>query len=598
MKASIDRILVFTLITVSFSANSQSINKKLSSRPVADTNLILPPSWAFGVLYGGYTNQQETIDRIEQIKKHNYPIDAYWIDSWFWSHAEKGLGPKKFIDFVADTIGYPDRPKMWDYMKKNNIKGGFWTWDCILETGNEKAFNDFKSKGYFSGTYIETGAWHNFSTSTAMFESGSDKKRGTLCGNINFDDPQAVKYFKERMKHFFDEGADFIKLDRTSKISVCKTMFEISQEFGKETKGRGFVLSHSFETENEEYKKYPTKWTDDTRSDWNIEQPNKKFNAWVPGVALKENIAMFTDPKKPSSKIPFLTNDLGGFDKGLTEDLDEELYIRWLQFSILNPITEIFSQPENKSANMAWNYSPRADSIFRFFAKWRMQMFPYIYSYALRSRIDGKHMLGKFPENIYQYTFGDEMLVAPVYVKGTTTQKVFLPEGKWVNYWTGEQMKGNAKHTVAAPINQIPLFVKQGSIIPMRNYSSSIEKGNNNTLILHIYPGYNGSFNLLEDDGTSNDYLKGIYASTKIEMKNNLENVIVNINHVEGSYRGMKSTRKWVLHIHAGREPKLVKVNKRSVKFSYNNLTKIAVIETTLIPVDKPTLVEISYSAQ
>lgn len=98
-------------------------------------------------------------------------------------------------------------------------------------------------------------------------------------------------------------------------------------------------------------------------------------------------------------------------------------------------------------------------------------------------------MLGKFPEHIYQYTFGDEMLVAPVYEKGATTQKIFLPNGKWINYWTGENMQGNAEYTVAAPINQIPLFVKQGSIIPMRNYASSIEKGNNNILILHIFPG-------------------------------------------------------------------------------------------------------------
>jgi len=422
MKASINGILVFVLLTIGRSVTAQPGNNQLSKRTVADTNLILPPSWAFGVLYGGYTNQQETIDVIQKIKRHNYPIDAYWIDSWFWSHAEKGLGPKKFIDFVADTIGFPNRTNMWEYMKKNNIKGGFWTWDCILETGNEKAFNDFKSKAYFSDTYIETGAWHNNSRTTAMFEAGNDPKKGTLCGNIDFDNPLAVKYFKEKMKHFFDEGADFIKLDRTSKVSVCKTMFEISQEFGKETKGRGFMLSHSFETENDEYKRYPTKWTDDTRSDWNIEQPEKKFNSWVPAVALKENIAMFTDPAKKSSKIPFLTNDLGGFDKGLTESMDEELYIRWLQFSMFNPITEVFSQPENKTANLAWFYSKRADSVFRVFAQWRMKLFPYIYSYALRSRIEGKHMLGKFPEYIYQYTFGGQLVVGPVYKKGATNR--------------------------------------------------------------------------------------------------------------------------------------------------------------------------------
>lgn len=59
-----------------------------------DSNVVLPPSWAFGVLYGGYTNQVETIERINNIIAHDYPIDAYWIDSWFWSYLEKGKDQK------------------------------------------------------------------------------------------------------------------------------------------------------------------------------------------------------------------------------------------------------------------------------------------------------------------------------------------------------------------------------------------------------------------------------------------------------------------------------------------------------------------------
>jgi alpha-glucosidase (family GH31 glycosyl hydrolase) len=598
MKSIIFSFLFAIIWIISIQCTEKRGTSQIIKHPVPetiDTNLVLPPAWAFGVLYGGYTDQQGTIDRIREIQAHDYPIDSYWIDSWFWSFNDKGIGPHKFIDFVADTVAFPNRREMWKFMEENNIKGGFWTWDCILQTGNEKAFDDFNSKGYFSNTYIETGAWHNYSRSTAMFEAGSDSRKGTLCGNIDFDNPQAVKYFKQRMKHFFDEGADYIKLDRTSKISVCKTMFEMSQEFGKETKGRGFMLSHSFETENEEYKKYPTKWTDDTRSDWNVENPLVKFNSWVPNIALKENIAMFTDPKKASSKIPFLTNDLGGFDMGYTAKPEEELFIRWLQFSMFNPITEIFSQPENPTANMAWLYSERADSIFRQYAHLRMQLFPYIYSYAHRSRMEGKHMLGKFPEHIYQYTFGDEMLLAPVFEKGAITQKVFLPEGKWMNYWTGEIMKGNTEVTVAAPINQIPLFVKQGSIIPMRCYASSIEKGNNNTLLLHIYPGDNGRFNLIEDDGTSNDYLNAIYASTIIELKNSSAKFVVKIKPAVGNYEGMNMSRKWILNIHCNESPKQIRLNRQNLKFNYDKVTKIAVVETSQQSIKQLLNFEVSF---
>ncbi len=156
MKNSMKGIYFLVMLAIGLTASSQSNSNKFVKRAVADTNLILPPSWAFGVLYGGYTNQEETIKRIDEIKKHDYPIDAYWIDSWFWSYAEKGMGPKKYIDFVADTTSYPNRSGMWNYLQKNGIKGGFWTWDCILKTGNEAAFSDFKDRGFFSTVYTET----------------------------------------------------------------------------------------------------------------------------------------------------------------------------------------------------------------------------------------------------------------------------------------------------------------------------------------------------------------------------------------------------------------------------------------------------------
>ncbi|MDV7394137.1 hypothetical protein RZS08_22340, partial [Arthrospira platensis SPKY1] len=139
----------------------------------------------------------------------DYPIDAYWIDSWFWSFDDRGAGPKKYIDFVADTVAFPDRQAMWDFMQERHIKGGFWTWDAIQQTGNEEAFADFESRGFFRDVYINTNPWHNASTTTAMFEGGADgAQRATPTGNIDFDNREAADYFKKRMKHFFDEGAD------------------------------------------------------------------------------------------------------------------------------------------------------------------------------------------------------------------------------------------------------------------------------------------------------------------------------------------------------------------------------------------------------
>lgn len=283
---------------------------------------------------------------------------------------------------------------------------------------------------------------------------------------------------------------------------------------------------------------------------------------------------------------------------GKTQKPEEELYIRWLQFSMFNPITEIFSQPENPTANMAWLYSERADSIFRFYAHLRMQLFPYIYSYAHRTRIEGKNMIGKIPGQLYQYLFGDEILLAPVYEKGANRQKVFLPAGNRINYWTAEQMPGNMEYTVAAPMDQIPFFIKQGSVIPMRKYASSVEKGNNNTLLLHIYPGDNGRFNLCEDDGTSNDYLRGIYASTIIELKNSGNEFALKIYPVEGNYKGMNHKRNWNLVIHCKEAPKQVKMNQRNLKFNYDEAKRIAIVEVRKRPVKRLVEFNILYRHQ
>lgn len=551
MKKSVFFALLLPLL---WSCNQKNYKSVVHDTPAtADTNVVLPPAWAFGILYGAYTDQEQSIERVNQIIEHDYPIDAYWIDSWFWDYANKGRGPEKYIDFVADTTGFGNRKAMWDYFESKNIKGGFWVWDCIFETGNQAAFNDFKDKGYFRNTYIESNPWHNNSTTTAMHQTEDGAKKGTLCGNINFENPEAVAYFKQQMKPFFDEGADFVKLDRTSAIPVCKTMFEISQELGKETKGRGFILSHTGGQETDEYKRYPGKWTDDTRSDWNIENPTKKFNSWVPNVAFKENIAMYLDPKKQSSQIPFMTQDIGGFDMGITDQIDEELYIRWVQFAMFCPIVETFAQPENKTANMAYLISSRADSIYRDFAHLRMELFPYIYSYAHQNRLTGELMMRKLQGRLYEYLFGNEFFVAPVYEQGAVSRDVLFPEGNWIGFWNNELYEGKRNYTLDAPINQIPLFVRQGAIIPMREYARSVESGTNDLLLLHIYPGSNGEFTLIEDDGNSNDYLKGIYAKTAITLKQQNGSALLNIAPTEGSFDGMKDTRSWKMVIHSAK---------------------------------------------
>ena len=502
---------------------------------------------------------------INQIIEHDYPVDAFWIDSWFWDWKNQGEGPAKYMDFVADTVSYPDMKAMWSFMEEKNIKAGMWMWDAIMQTGNEAEYDDFKSKGFFKAENIRTDGWHNGARTTIIGDN-SQPVRGTRCGDIDFENPEAVAYFQQKVKHFFDKGVDFIKLDKTDAIPFCKAMFEMSQQLGRETGGRGFVLSHSHGVDSEEYKRYPGKWTDDTRSDWNIANPTHEFSPWLPRVAFKENVAMYTDTNRHFHKIPFLANDMGGFSVGTDGKVDEELYIRWLQFAVFVPLTTPFSQPENPTGNIAFKVSSRADSLFRQYAHPKMELFPYIYSYAYQSRLSGVNTIRPINGLTDQYLFGEEILVAPVVEQDKTRREVYLPENaSWINFWSAEKIKGGQTVTVEASLQQIPLFVKAGAIIPKRKYARSIETGTNDVLELHVYDGDDGEFNLIEDDGKSNDYLQGIYAKTEISFQSD-EVGRIKIEPVKGFYQRMSEKRDWEIFFHSPRDIQEILVNKEKVE--------------------------------
>ena len=532
-----------------------------------DSNLILPPAWAFGILYGAYTNQDQTIDLIEQIIAHDYPIDAFWIDSWIWDWKNKGKGPEKYLDFLGDTVSYPNLEAMWRFMEERNIKAGMWVWDCIMKTGNEQAYEAFKSKGYFNREYVETNSWHNGSRTTIIGDN-SKPVAGTWCGNIDFNNPEAAAFFKTNMKPFFDKGLDFIKLDRTDAIPTCKTMFEMTQTFGRETGGRGFIFSHSGGTQSETYKRYPAKWTDDTRSDWSALTHTRPFSPWLPKVGFQENIARYTDTSRPTHKIPFLANDMGGFAISTDGYIDEELFIRWLQFACLVPITTPFSQPENLTGNIPFLVSKRADTLFREFSHIKMSLFPYIYTLAHLARLNSERIIRPIPGHLYQYLLGPSMLVAPVYEQGRTMRTVYFPEDTdWVDYWTGRVYSGGNTVEVDAPLDRIPVFIRQGAIIPQRKYARSIEAGNNEVLELHLYPGANGSFDLIEDDGRSNDYLIGRIASTPVRLQGSSQQIVLQVDAVNGDFQNMKARRQWEVVIHAARTVKTVQLNGKSIAF-------------------------------
>lgn len=535
-----------------------------------DPMVVLPPAWAFGVLYGAYTDQAQTLEAIDKLQAGDFPIDAYWIDSWFWDFKKQGLGPGGYLRFEEDRSAFPDVGAMWSEFQKRHVKGGVWIWDCILREGNEAVFDEFNKLGFFTDVFIQRDRWHN--------QPGM-----AICGNIDFDKPEAVAHWQRKLAPFFDAGLDFFKIDRNSAINFSKAAFEASQQLGRETQGRGFIVAHLHSTHDPRHKLYPTKWSGDAMIAWT--QPNYPDYGIVAMGGFRENVGMVADPKRSTYAVPFLAHDAGGYntfseaghysmaDRG---KIDDELYTRWLQFSCLNTVSTLFSSQSNPTRNHPYGFSPRTQDIVRTYLHLRMRLFPYLYTAALDTRLTGRKPVQGDGVHEDQYLLGRDILVAPVTVAGATQREVFLPAGRWYEWGTDRAHEGGRTITADAPLERIPLFVRAGAIIPLRDYASSIEAGGNDHLTLEVWPAAAPSdFTLREDDGTSNEYLSGGFASTTLRLSADKRIVSLEIAPAHGRFTGMKPARNWTVRFHAQGTPGKARLNGREVASQYDSVAGI-----------------------
>jgi alpha-glucosidase (family GH31 glycosyl hydrolase) len=153
----------------------------------------------------------------------------------------------------------------------------------------------------------------------------------------------------------------------------------------------------------------------------------------------------------------------------------KDLWTRWLEFGALTPVmrNHLWNKPDG--AVTLWS-DPQNTEMFRQYAGLHISLFPYFYTYANQAVKSGipimRDLLLEFPNDPLtydldaEYMLGDKMLVAPVITQGATVRSLYLPQGAWVNYWTGEIMDGARQVTISAPLQQIPIMVRAGSVLP------------------------------------------------------------------------------------------------------------------------------------
>ena len=363
----------------------------------------------------------------------------------------------------------------------------------------------------------------------------SDKLRGTVhepCDLSRFDEQSASCHWDMHRKDFSmgvdgwwpDEGDP---LDIPSRL-VRNRMYWDGPQIDRPNE-RPFALHRNGYAGMQRYGSFL--WSGDVDSRW------ETLKTQVP-IAINSAL----------TGIPFWGTDIGGFVP--TDEFTAELYLRWFQFGAFCPLFRCHGRTWKLRLPWGWNtgdpgpveissykqgaipeanqlHNPEVEPICRKYLELRYRLLPYLYSAVHQCAITGMPILRAlwlhYPEDPKavacdnQYLWGENILVAPVVEKDVTSRKVYLPQGDWFDFWSGERITGGRDLSRAVDLETMPLFVRAGAILPLGPVKQYVDEKIDQPVSISIYPGSDASFLLYEDDGKSFNYRRGEWTGTKMK---------------------------------------------------------------------------------
>jgi len=248
-------------------------------------------------------------------------------------------------------------------------------------------------------------------------------------------------------------------------------------------------------------------------------------------------------------------SDTGGF-RGHPSP---ELYTRWIQQSAFTPMMRAHGDHKDREP---WAFGEQAERICKKYIELRMRLIPYLYTLYYERYTTGAplmrptfaHYPDADPGIATQFLLGRDMLVAPVTEESAVSKNVYLPDGKWFDFDSGDAFSGAREISVPVDLDKTPVFIRAGAILPLGPVIRYTGEKTGAPLTIHYYPSDEPSvFNLYEDDGVSRAYERGGFAITTITGSSGDGAARLEIKAPEGSYEGMPGSRAFEIFIHSGR---------------------------------------------
>jgi len=343
----------------------------------------------------------------------------------------------------------------------------------------------------------------------------------------------------------------------------CRLVYEAFREFSPDM--RPFILMRAAYSGTQHYGIVP--WTGDVNRTWGGLQSQ-------PAIALEMGL----------QGIGYMHSDLGGF---AGPNLDDELYARWLQYGVFQPIYRPHAQEEVPSEPVF--RSDKAKSLAKAAIELRYKMLPYNYNLFFQNHLKGTPLMRPLffeePDNkeLYNYTgtylWGNDFLVAPVLKRGQKRQEVYFPKtSNWFDFYTDEKYKGGQTVAIITKEKSIPTYVRGGAIIPLAKPMQSTKEYDGNDLVLHFY--FDDSVKQSESDIYNDDGLTfGAYEKEMYEILkfiSNYENSSITVTlTAETGKNYLTSEKSITLIVHnITAQPKKVYVDGKKSKFLWNEDSK------------------------
>ncbi|MDP4085277.1 MAG: glycoside hydrolase family 31 protein [Bacillota bacterium] len=492
----------------------------------------LPPKWACGYHQSRYSymNQEEVLELARTFRAKKIPCDVIHLDIHYMD---------EYRVFTWDGTRFPNPKKMLKELKEMGFRIV-----PIVDPGVKKdpkypiyregIENDYFCK-YLEGKVFTGDVWPGESA----FPDFTDDKAANWWGeNHKFYVDQGIHGIWNDMNEpaVFNESKT-MDLDVMHKNNGDKKMHEeLHNLYGmlmskatfegleKQLNGeRPFVLTRAGYAD---IQRYAAVWTGDNRSFW---------EHMAMAIPMVLNLGL--------SGIPFAGPDIGGF----AHHASGELLARWMQMGAFFPFCRNHSAIDTVRQE-PWAFGEEIESISRQYIEMRYKWMPYFYSLFYSASQTGlpivRPLLLEYPEdrNVYnlcdQFLLGDQVIVAPIYRPDTQVRSVYLPEGGWVDFWTGEFYKGGEHILKHAPLDILPLFIKAGAILP----ESSVRQhaGESEPLTMNVYiknQSAQSSFQLYEDDGQTYKYENGEYNLIQFNLQEERDELRFSCTYQHNGYK-------------------------------------------------------------